>query len=204
MYPLTWMNWIVIADFPTPPPPTTTTLYVWVWPMPDGWLYRDILLLFWIVGRRIALFCLIDRVILRSTVYIIYMVTNRNSEWKAHIQFSATRSQLKTTCNKWKYRYMTDGLPSRRALDCCEVGPDGVFTDIHWRCCEWYDGILCDGLFKGMLTHLCNYYVPAESEISAFFCWISLVNVPLISSCFFNAPFIVRETLKEFYIHTIE
>lgn len=39
---LTWMNWMVIADFPTPPPPTTTTLYVWVWPMPDGWLYRDI------------------------------------------------------------------------------------------------------------------------------------------------------------------
>lgn len=25
---LTWMNCIVIADFPTPPPPTTTNLYV--------------------------------------------------------------------------------------------------------------------------------------------------------------------------------
>ena len=26
---VTWMNWMVMADFPTPPPPTTTILYVW-------------------------------------------------------------------------------------------------------------------------------------------------------------------------------
>lgn len=40
---LTCINWIVIADFPTPPPPTTTILYVWVWlDGPDDWLYRDI------------------------------------------------------------------------------------------------------------------------------------------------------------------
>ena len=25
---LTWMNWMVMADLPTPPPPTTTNLYV--------------------------------------------------------------------------------------------------------------------------------------------------------------------------------
>lgn len=40
---LTCINWIVMADFPTPPPPTTTILYVWVWlDGPDDWLYRDI------------------------------------------------------------------------------------------------------------------------------------------------------------------
>lgn len=41
---LTCINWIVIADLPTPPPPTTTILNVWVWlEDPDDWLlYRDI------------------------------------------------------------------------------------------------------------------------------------------------------------------
>lgn len=43
---LTWMNWMVMADLPTPPPPTTANLYVCGLPAcappPDDWLYRDI------------------------------------------------------------------------------------------------------------------------------------------------------------------
>lgn len=86
---LTCINWIVMADFPTPPPPTTTILYVWVWlDGPDDWLYRDIFnfTFFFTVNYGIPFFLLLTR----SPVLILF-------------SFSLSRTQQKKNTNTTRF-----------------------------------------------------------------------------------------------------